>query len=271
VDRSKRMNPIHRFVLQNNPLSLPVLLNAFFRLSILQMTQGKLSFTDIRSSVGVASADKFHEEEQMVYAGILYETVLIPCLTEDGPKLCMIEEMVGKQKEFLECLFNRTMYYEKKMSTNGMSFSSLENLKGNIDKILKKEELILSAVPLPSSSSFSSPACSSVVPHVTASRQLSEASYKCSGEPHPFDDSTYASPHAKDSRNELFASDEMRTEHTTQLCADYKTEQSLNINLPPSAELDSSRSGPINQLLAHLRKSGMDILSPQVVHDKVSL
>jgi hypothetical protein len=268
-----KMNPIQRFVHQNKPLSLSVLLNAFFRLSILQMTQGSLCFTDIRSSLEIISTNNFEEDVQTVYAGMLYETILITCLTDDGPKLCMIEEVVGKQKEFLECLLARIEYYQRKFNCDRIVSSSLEDLENNIHKLLNKQDpghaaSVSSQTPtLSSSEDFS---LSMPFPAAT-SRHTSAPSHRESeeNELHRFYDKRYDSMGMTDVNELQFPSDQIQTEYKTQQVVDNSRESPLCIIQPQLTESSSSRNDPINQLLAHIRKSGMDVLSPQVVHDKV--
>jgi hypothetical protein len=270
-----KMNPIQIFIHENKSFSLSVLLNAFFRLSLLQMNQGFMSFGDIQSSIEVVSDSKVSQEEESVYAGFIYESILVPCLTADGPKLRMKQEVVGKEKEYLECLLERVAFYDTKFSTWASSASSsLVNLRQDINKHLGKENHEDSALSLSSSSPPSS---------ITLPSSTDQSNNGTNRDSENNGVSTLA---------ESWTSENLKTSHYEErVSADLEVVSDGNLtrfwndpgqeSLPepndrplvdaPSqiAETSSYFSDPLNLFLAHIRKSGMDVLFPPVVHDKV--
>jgi hypothetical protein len=284
-----KMNPIQMYINQNKSFSLPVLLNAFFRLSLLQMNQGSMSFADIQNSIEVVSDSKVSEEEESVYAGFIYESILVPCLTIDGPKLRMKQELVGKEKEYLECLLDRVTFYDSKFSASWSPSpppSSLVNLRRDINKLLGKENHEDSALSLSSSSPPSS---------ITLPSSTDQSNNGTNGDSENHGTNRDSENNGLSVTAETWLPEDLKSSHYEErVSADLEVVSDGNLtrfwnepaqeSVPETNErspvmdvrpqvTDSSSyfSDPINQFLAHIRKSGMDVLFPPVVHDKVSL
>jgi hypothetical protein len=271
------MNPVQRFIHQNKVFSLSILLNAFFRLSILQMTQGSVSFSDVQSTIELVSTEKLSTEDTLVYSGVVYETALIPCLLDEGPKLCIKQEIIGKEKEYLERLMQKIAVYSVKYNSNRSVLPSLQSLKQDINKALGREVYEDHTMSVSSTSAQSSIAISPAI--VSTNGEFSSST----------DNQKYESLYKWLEKEDLSSSLPVYISGTTGILNEEDSQNdrwnnntitevlgSSEVRTLPSgtqvqlSEVSSPHNDPINKLIAHIRKSGMDILAPQVIHDKVS-
>jgi hypothetical protein len=263
------MNSIQQFLNENKSFSISVLLNAFFRLSILQLNQGLISFEDINDAVRTVIPTSSSPEEITAYSGLIYESIIVPSLNAGGPELCMKEEVIGKENSFLDCVLKKVLHkYGKEGMVDGMC-QGIPTLKREIEKILlPKSTKDFLQLPSPSLSGIA-PTYSDALPSpVVAGRDSSERDIPSHYDP-------------------FFSTNSVNINSTADATSWSNLEPNVGENLtmyqeiiPPNIlqprQVDDSTdsntpdmNNPINRFLAHIRKSGMEILFPQVVHDKV--
>jgi hypothetical protein len=264
------MNSIQQFLHENKSFSVPVLLNAFFRLSILQLNQGFLSFEDIIEAVRVVCPETIAAEEITAYSGVIYESILVPSLYETGPVLCMKEEVIGKETAFLECLSKKVVH---KYGKDGVMCSGVLALERDTQKflLLKSSKETVQA-PSPSLSGKGSNAGTAVSSSDHLPSPLVTDRDPLEREIPSHYDPYFSNNSVPGDVNSWGSLEPAMGENLTL----YQEFLSPNILQSRQAEefTDSNNpdmTNPINRFLAHIRKSGMEILFPQIVHDKVSI
>jgi hypothetical protein len=231
------MNLIQQFIQERKCLSFSILLKTFNRLCVQHVSTGIIEFDDILKIIyNVSSNDSITliELEIHAYSGIIYESILIPCFTVKGPKLCLKEGLLGNEKEFLSCLLQTLIRHDR---TNGSpSFTvqefnkdtcSFHNLQFNGYSGVTPPQIVDGLNHRPSIDQFHDLRNNHEIPNGTYQKGYSQH------------DNLSQSSHI------------------------YQAKKSSN-------KFNNDHNDPnISKLLAHIRKSGMDIIFPQNTHDKV--
>jgi hypothetical protein len=222
------MNLIQQFVLERKCLSFSVLLKTFNRLCAQQVRTGTVDFDDILKSVYDVSLEEsvvLIEQEIHAYSGIIYESILIPCFTVNGPKLSLKEGLLGNEKEFLSCL-SQTMIKQDKI--HGSQSYTFQEFNKDICNFVNLQ--------------FSG--------YIETTSQIEH--YRDLRNMHGVLNGTYQKSH-------------LQHDNLSSTSRNYQTKKSLN-------KFNNDHSDPnVSKLLAHIRKSGMDIIFPQNVHNKVRI
>jgi hypothetical protein len=253
------MNSIQRFIIAKKCFSLFLLINAFYEIKKIAENNNDLciSFNEISNAVVKLSSSDVNSEDIKAYAGLLYESITAPCLKFSGPVLCLKSEIIQEgEKVFLNCLEKALKRYE---------FTSKQDNGNNEDYSFTAEELrkeILRFLMLEDKFDPGQPSRSPVINNNDSVMSVS----------------IFGSPLVPQRKIPVEINDVrsgVSLSHNDIRCQDFKSFNGINgvSFLQQRSQVNFSESvdqnDPITRFLAHIRKSGMDMLFPQVVHDKV--
>jgi hypothetical protein len=238
-------------IIEKKNFTVSILINSFNRICITQINHEWITFDDILKAVyTVTSHDSIllSDSEFYAYAGVLYESILVPCFTIKGPQFCLKEGILGNEKQCLDCILQTIGKYDKIQGAQTFAFQDLQK------EIMKYLEINFSVV-------FSQPSASSSV----------EVKNEISRKPLPLDNSHFmmkGNHHSMDGFKQNYELHSKATDGRGQV---RPVGQSPSLRQPGGGQLEFCWVDPnMNRFLAHVRKSGMDIIFPQILHDKVS-
>jgi len=258
-------SPVYVFLSQKT-FSVATLINAFSRLSMLQLNKGNISYDDIIQTlqISLGGGEKF-DEAMDAYGALLYEGILVPLLPNStnlpsGPLLQIKRELVGNESAFIQAIVKvmaahcgeenhlAIEEFENEAKTIGIleapgsEFSNITKGSSGWSPYSQGpngDPQSLRAYPTPPPPS-SIPINSSYPPSTTMYPRVPPAYGACSP-PRPPSQWSSNAPSGEDD--------------------EYAANQQY--------AYDIERQDPIVRLLAQMRKYGMDVLFPQIIHDKV--
>lgn len=213
------MDHIDFAIKSNRKFSLSLLVNGQARLSVLQLSQGFVTYEDAVKSICIASNQATPTSDIMAHAGLLYEAVFTPSVTKKG----LIAHKLAAET----------------IGQDGLLIERLLKALGARSADYAMEEMRREAFAFQTSYSSSAPMPMTSSPAAAAAPQLQQ----------PEEPSRMPM--------ELLS----RVPDGIDLNEDYRS-SSLS-------RIECEKSEPIVRLLAQVRKIGMDILFPQITHDKI--
>jgi hypothetical protein len=246
---------ISSFLKGEIPLFLSIFLNANSRLSIIQINKQELSFHEIIECVELA-ADfvlKLNPEQLSVYAGLIYESTMKPKFSANGPIFTMKEEMIGNDENYLKSIFNSLSIY-KQGDSDKEEERILNNFRKEVERFLKKP---LNPTMIDKNSKIEG------TNHKEDQTEFADVQVIPTGQsiqqvpvPLPPPDS----PMWMRENNSFLNLDAF-------LKIPSRNEQQQE---PPRPPHPIEKHEGMVRLLAYIRKGGMDLLFPQVLHEKVN-
>lgn len=180
------------------------------------------------------------EEEQVMvvfYTGLVYELCVTPRMSMEGPRLGLLppfDEAAVSEERLVQWLLERLVDRNEKEEGRYellMDGMRLEARKYEVSKVVETGE----------------------------QRETTDDHY-------PYEDDYQSKPIAQPNANPIYTSTDPHV---------WSTVADPNDNLAPNSTLASTtaieRHDAVVRLLAHIRKSGMDIVFPQDLHDRVSV
>jgi hypothetical protein len=251
------MNSIQQFVNDQKTFTLSILLNAFVRICITHINNGFITFDDIRNAVSTVSTEnELQDEEILIYSGLLYESIAVPIMALKGPQLGIKGALIGNEKAFLSTVLQTVDKFQRLNGSTSLTFVELKKESVRFLNWKADKGDLPTSLSTPTNTSTDS----SYLREGLTSSSMSTAGTTLASIP-----SVVGSP---DEVSEISPSptDNSNTVPGNTL---YHPHNGLN---GQQSVLDNyvEHSDPINRFLAHIRKSGMDILFPQVTHDMVS-
>jgi hypothetical protein len=226
------MDPIDFYLKNNRKFTLSLLLNAQSRLRLLQLSQGYVIYDDIVKSLCIACNLNAPNSDVVAYAGLMYEAIFTPMVTKKGQLAHKLhQDTIGNDFGFIERLLKGLL-----QRANGIDYLCIEEMKRESYLFLQgSNNYIAHSILKPTRDHFTNDRLDNI-------NNCSNGDYNASN--------CYP--------NELLA----RTPDGVDMNDDYRN--------PTVPRIECEKSEPIIRLLAQVRKVGMDILFPQVTHDKVS-
>jgi hypothetical protein len=259
------MDPIEYLLKQSQKkISLSILINAHSRLSIIQMNKGSVSFEDIMQSLTLSITAEMSSNELNGYAGLIYEGCFVPFMSPKGPLLRLSKDILGNDANFLKAMLN-TLYSR----ADGSNSSVLtEDFKQEASNFLKKSNSsnanLLFEIPAPTFEPTSPALSAGSAPG--DSHLATKSSSSNSGGLFPPPGISSSSTASSANANGGVKKPNIGISSLAQQSMFNETDENKLMSI--GAEIEKNE--PIIRLLAHIRKAGMDILFPQVIHDKVS-
>ena len=235
--------------------SVAVFIHVHSRLSVIQMNKGSIAFEDLVHTINLSlNSGPASDMQQDInaYAGLIYEASFQPLMLSRGPGFKLDRSMVGNEGNFLKAVLQVLLNH-----TGGKESAVVEELRSEMAAFLKKtgsnvDVMNLGASPSPSISAES-----------TDNRAMK------------FQHGALSAPQPAYHHSNAYESN--RIHHPpppprVKVSAIYSREDAAYAEEARAllhAGNEIERQEPILRLLAHIRKAGMDILFPQVLHDKV--
>lgn len=321
---------IKSHILQGKSFSLSIFLNAFSRVSLLFYKKGEISFTDLVDCVSFVSSGLGEEKDlregqvggvggggieesleeiistrDKVYAGILYESILLPALVNDKPSLIIREELLGNEENYLLAIWKALMKEWNRATADGTTQNggvggsgggggqNLMAFQNSIERFLKKklgkegfeanfkpfqqveprEAAIIDPPPL------TIPSSASALPVPSSSAGISDFPVQ---EKSSLDYGNYSFQSKNLVQSPQSASmHRMNPSHMNphfNLSTSMPSETLMTKEFPEGNHKMTANTSSrgredmpegLFRLLGYLRRGGMDLLFPQLVHDKV--
>lgn len=228
---------IQQFIKSEGILSVSILLNLINRLVLTQMSVGEISFSNILDNFIVVIEPELSESEKMLYAGIIYEAVLKPVYRNGKPSLRIRDELIGNDALVVGSILR--ILQENKSPGDPAT---------TINHIIKEMERFTSKTTVGQSTS-------------EILKNVEDLQFLYERKP--------ANP--KDDSMELptSVSFPLTNEYFSNLNIGRESEWSVFQSNNHSSGGSQSDSNGVVRFLAYIRKGGMDILFPQLVHDEV--
>lgn len=231
------MDAISNFLLQKKNLTIPVLFSTFYHLQVIQLQQPNLSFPDLEETVktvATSGASPIAEDELKTYAGILYEACTVPKMGADGPMFTLDESLtLGEQVE--QKLLDRFLkVFTVRDNKLGGKYSSLiEEWKKEGKKFVQQE--------VGNEKEFT---------NTDSDEETAELG--------PYNSNAHQQQHNQHHSMGSMTSYVPRPSNV----------QGGDNSKPFTGPIESNKF--VARFLAHMRRSGMDMVFPQLIHDKVS-
>ncbi len=245
------MDPITLFLQSSNPLggrpkrlNLSAFINVHARLSLLQMNRGHVTFEDLLQSLNLTfgSSEAISTQDKHAYAGIIYEACFQPIMLNKGPSFMLDRSLVGNESVFLKLVLQVLFRHN-----GGKEHNVIEDLKNDMIAFLQRSGASTEAV--------NALITTGEKDTTDASRQQQRIGTNSS--------SLESSSPVLSSINS--AQQRVNKLNSSALEDPYSEDARAILN----AGMEFEKNEPIVRLLAHIRKAGMDILFPQIIHDKV--
>lgn len=246
------MDPITLFLQASNPLggrpkrlNLSAFINVHARLSLLQMNRGHVTFEDLLQSLNLtfgSSSEVISTQDMHAYAGIIYEACFQPIMLNKGPSFMLDRSLVGNESVFLKLVLQVLFRHN-----GGKEHNVIEDLKNDMIAFLQRSGASTEAV--------NALITAGEKDNTDASRQPQRIGTNSS--------SLESSSPVLSSVNG--AQQRGNKSNPSALEDPYSEDARAILN----AGMEFEKNEPIVRLLAHIRKAGMDILFPQIIHDKI--
>lgn len=253
-------NPIEDFLAKGyKRFSLPSLINAHSRLSLMHISKGNISYEEIvqtlRLSLNGIGKERVDEELE-TYGAILYESALSPVFTNQAakPSYQIRKEIVGNESAFIEAV----MKVLKSHACGNENHPALEELekerKEYFGEIYSSETIIFRDDGRKTEANTSFP------PQIPSDAELPTFDLQSN-----YSASTMPSTSSNNNNNPTETSPGGTPLSTPSYAENMHT-------IVPNSKLltdPDNQPDPITQFLSQIRRYGMVILIPQHLHDKV--
>eukprot|EP01040_Poterioochromonas_malhamensis_P012374 gene12374-13527_t len=230
------MDAISNFLLQKKNLVIPVLFSTLYHLQVIQLQQPNLSFADLEETLKTVSGNAstsnhspIAEDEIKAYAGIIYEACTVPKMGVDGPMFSLDEALTLGDQSEQKLLERFLKVFSVRDSKLGGKYSSV------IEEWKKEGKKFV---------------------------QQESSTEKESSDLDEDLDKVALEPEASASHSSY--------QHASNHVSSYVPRSSLSNGAdsrPHNGPIESNKF--VARFLAHMRRSGMDMVFPQLIHDKV--
>lgn len=240
------MDPIEYFIKSNRRFSVNLFLNTHARLVVIQASQGYILYDDVVKTLSVPSSSSSPGPDISAYAGVLYEAVFVPTISKKG---VVAHKLLPESLNSDQTLIDRIVLALSARCSSAADMACVEEFKREAQGSALGNNGVLSG--------------SQASPHLlqpsSSSNPNSEAESRVEYEGSVHSSAAGGGLMVPKSYHELLS----RFPENIDMAEDVRGHSSL-------PRLDCEKSEPIVRLLAQVRKIGMDILFPQITHDKVS-